>query len=154
MNPSERDKFASAIKRGIEIRLGASDLVDFIYLMASETMAFAWRYETNTPIYKIHDDYDLLHSNSVVKLLDGLVLENGGHSGKLNSSANSAKFFDATIENINQPQKINVKKVFKTIVYRIALEPLPYKMRRLIIGKAMVVGFKLGMKHRWNFTWR
>ena len=154
VNPSERDKFASAIKRGIEIRLGESDLVDFIYLVASETMAFAWKYETNTPIYEIHDEYDSLQSNSVVNLLDGLMLENGGHFGKLNSSANPAKFFDVTIENINQLQKINVKKAFKKMVYRIAIEPLPYKMKRLIIEKAMVVGFKLGMKHRWNFTWR
>jgi glycosyltransferase involved in cell wall biosynthesis len=154
VHASDRDKFANAIKQGIEVRLGKSELVDFINLMALETMAFAWKYETNTPIYRIHDDYEVMNSTSVVKLLDGVIQANGGPSGKSNSQVNTFDFFETKEEADAKVRKPNILKFIKSLTYRFVIEPLPYILKRSIIERALSIGIKLGMKHRWNFTWR
>jgi len=154
VHPSDRDKFADAIKRGIEIRLGETELVDFIHLMALETMAFAWKYENNTSIEEIYSDYKKINSTSVVKLLDGIIVKNGGYSDDSKKESSTFEFFETTEEVVNGVSKPKVGKILKSIIYRALIEPLPYALKRLVIERAISLGIKLGMKHRWNFTWR
>lgn len=154
VHPSDRDKFADAIKRGIEIRLGKTELVDFIHLMALESMAFAWKYENNTPIEVIYSDYKKINSTSVVKLLDGIILKNGGYSDNSEKESSTFDFFETPEEVSNWVSKPKVGKILKSIIYRALIEPLPYPLKRLVIERALSLGVKFGMKHRWNFTWR
>ncbi len=154
VHPSDRDKFADAIKRGIEIRLGKTEIVDFIHLMALETMAFAWKYEHNTPIEKIYSDYKRINSTSVVKLLDGIIVKNGGHADDLSMEGSTFEFFETSEEVAIGVSKPKVGKILKSIAYRALIEPLPYTLKRLVMEKTLSLGVKLGMKHRWNFTWR
>jgi hypothetical protein len=122
--------------------------------MALETMAFAWRYENNTPIEKIYSDYKKINSTSVVKLLDGIIVKNGGHADDLRIESSTFEFFETLEEVAIGLSKPKVGKILKSIAYRALIEPLPYTLKRLVMEKTLSLGVKLGMKHRWNFTWR
>jgi hypothetical protein len=154
VDPIYRDKFAMAIKNGITLRVGGSEFSEYIYLMAAESMAFAWNYETNTPIQKIYSDYKSVQSNSVANLLDGIVVENGVFETDTNSSLNFNTYLTEPIENSSHGGNSKIKKATKLTVYRILIEPLPYLIKRIVIEKALKIAVKMGMKHRWNFKWR
>lgn len=154
VNPSERAKFSKAIENGIRLRVGDSKFSEYIFLMASESMAFAWKYETDIPLDKIYDDYNSIQSASVLNLLGGLMAINGQAKHETGSSPNYGQFFKVLDEHNRQGSKSKVKKGIKSFVYIVFIQPLPYLLKRLIIEKALSLAIKMGVKHRWNFRWR
>jgi len=160
VNSIDRDAFTNAVKQGVELRLGKNEISAFICLIAAESLAYAWSYKSKEPNKAIYTEYVSIGSRNVTELLDGIMNANGldGMKTEKVSDSNSSQIAWRQIFNISEiqgePSGKSIRRKFKTIVYVMLFGLMPYRIERYIVEKSLVIAFKLGYSHRWNFNWR
>jgi hypothetical protein len=160
VNSKDRDAFTNAVKQGVELRLGKNEISAFICLIAAESLAHAWSYKSKEPNKAIYTEYVSIGSRNVTELLDGIMNANGldGMKTEKVSDSNSSQIAWRQIFNISEiqgePSGKSIRRKFKTIVYVMLFGLMPYRIERYIVEKSLVIAFKLGYSHRWNFNWR
>lgn len=160
VDAQDRDAFTKAIKQGIELRLGRSELSAFVSLISAESLAYAWSYEVREPNNLVYAEYESINTKNVTQFFDGIMKAYGVNrentEGEKDSDSNRIDWQE--LLNIGDGQMEQSGKSFKRnlkiIAYQILFGLIPYRARRFIVEKTLVVAFKLGFKHRWNFNWR
>jgi glycosyltransferase involved in cell wall biosynthesis len=160
VNTEDRKPFTEAVQQGIELRVGKSEFGEFITLLALESLAHAWNYESNEPLFNVNAQYEIVNSKNVKQFLAGVMFENGLSNPKLldnlNSETRIAQLQRMLNVNINQiEKKANTsKKNLKIIIYQALFGLMPYRIKRYMVEKLLNVAINFGFKHRWNFTWK
>jgi len=156
----DREAFTVAIKRGIKLRVGDSDFCDFVCLIAMESLAFAWEYESNGSISDINEQYSILNFEHVQKFLGNFMIDNGAtevvsiNKKREPSNQSSLKQMLNSKSAIQDLQSSKKKEILKAVIYQVVFRLLPYRVKRYVFEKIAKIAFKVGIKHHWNFTWR